>query len=77
MEETGVTVDVDPKIFHVDVHSTPSGHVHYDIRFKAKARDLFLRPYDGESKQIAWWKPGALSNIDDPSMTGAIAKLFA
>ena len=76
-EETGVEAIFEPVVFHVDVHDTPAGHVHYDLRFIGHASDMSLRPPSDESQKVAWFSPGALSSITDPALTGAIRKLVA
>ena len=76
-EETGVEAEFVPEIFHVDVHDTPAGHVHYDVRFIGQAGETFLRPPSDESQKVAWFSPDALNSITDPALKGAIHKLVA
>lgn len=75
LEETGITAKFDPNIFHVDVHETPSGHVHYDIRYLANTDDLIPKPGFGESQLVKWFSDKDLDSISDPALKGAIDKL--
>lgn len=76
-EETGLSVKGDPKIFHLDVHETPSGHVHYDIRFLVKTTDVYPNPPNGESQNVAWFSRSTFAKLNEPGLNGAIKKLIA
>jgi 8-oxo-dGTP pyrophosphatase MutT (NUDIX family) len=76
LEETGIAADFSPEIFHIDVHDTPSGHTHYDIRYLAWTDDVNFRPPSGESQKVAWFALGALTSLPDRSTRGAFSKII-
>jgi len=75
-EETGVTANFEEEIFHVDVHETPSGHTHFDLRYLGYTDDLTLNPSEGESQLVEWFSAEKCRTLTDPALTGAIKKLF-
>lgn len=74
-EETGLILNLIPDLFHVDVHETPSGHVHYDFRYFGIMEDGFPNPPIGESQKVAWFDKSNWHFITDPAIAGAIKKL--
>ena len=75
-EETGVQASFVDEIFHVDVHETPSGHTHYDLRYLGFTENKELNPADGESQQVEWFSKEKCLNLTDPALIGAINKLI-
>jgi ADP-ribose pyrophosphatase YjhB (NUDIX family) len=76
-EETGIKAVYEEEIFHVDVHDTPAGHTHYDIRYFATTENTALSPPADESQKVAWFALPALSFFDDPALVGAISRFRA
>lgn len=74
-EETGVVASFDKKLFHIDVHDA-GDHMHYDLRFLGQAHSINIKPQEGESQNVAWFSPAALSSIEDPALMGCINKLL-
>lgn len=74
-EEMGIPAIFEDTIFHVDVHDTPAGHTHYDIRYLARTENTYLRPPSDESQKVAWFTIGALSTLTDTSIIGATNKI--
>lgn len=75
LEETGVTADFEKKIFHVDVHDTPSVHRHFDLRYFGIAQTLVVNPGENESDQVEWFAKESWSQFSDPSLVGCLNKL--
>ena len=74
-EETGVVPDLSNEIFYVDVHETPSGHTHFDIRYLGYSDDLKINPGEDESQSVEWFTPEKCMTLTDPAITGTIEKL--
>lgn len=59
LEETGLRASHPPdgpELVHVDVHPTPWGHLHLDLRYLLLADPHApLRSAPGESDDVAWW----------------------
>ena len=77
LEETGLAVShLDPvELFHVDRHSGPRGHTHYDLRYVVVASPLDPTPPDGESPDVFWFDFESAQTRCEPALAAAIAKL--
>lgn len=76
-EETGVEAELKDDIFHVDVHETPSGHTHFDIRYLGFSNNLSINPGEGESQKVKWFAKDTWKDIADPALIGAVEKLLS
>ena len=75
-EETGIAAKFEQEIFHLDVHETPNGHVHYDFRYLAYCENVAPNPGENESQDVKFFSERECQNIDDPALKGAIQKLI-
>lgn len=76
VEETGIaTRPVDGFLLHVDVHETPNGHIHLDMRYLLSPIDPAAGPAPGpeESQQVRWFLLREAQAFADPGLTGALA----
>lgn len=82
LEETGLSVQLDPGPFDLDVHPIPTrpdrpGHLHFDVRFLARL-DGLPAPGGGEGI-VARWCPRAVAFelVDDLGLWRMLAKAVA
>lgn len=76
-EETGLAaIHLEPvRLFHVDVHPGPRGHMHYDLRYVLVAPPDDPKPPAGESPDVYWFMfPEALERCE-ASLVAALNKL--
>jgi len=74
LEETGLTLINEPRLFDIDIHSIPARsevpeHFHYDVRFIVVVPENLAIQRNEESKELAWFgldKAGTMNN--EPSI---------
>lgn len=78
-EETGLRASHPPdgpELVHVDVHPTPWGHLHLDLRYLLLADPHApLGSAPGESDDIAWWALEQARAAVDQGLATALAKV--
>jgi 8-oxo-dGTP pyrophosphatase MutT (NUDIX family) len=77
LEETGLATRHvgDGHVFHVDVHSGPRGHTHYDLRYVLVAPPHDPAPLEGESREVYWFGFAAASTRGEPALKNALEKV--
>jgi 8-oxo-dGTP pyrophosphatase MutT (NUDIX family) len=76
-EETGLVVAAlgAGDVFHVDVHSGPRGHTHYDLRYVLACDGEDPAPPAGESPEVAWFSFRDALERAEPDLRPALGKL--
>jgi 8-oxo-dGTP pyrophosphatase MutT (NUDIX family) len=64
-----------PRLVHVDVHPTPIGHVHLDLRYLLVAPDRDPIPEEGESPDARWFSWADAIAVADEALAGALRAL--
>jgi 8-oxo-dGTP pyrophosphatase MutT (NUDIX family) len=74
-EETGLRLrhpPAGPRLVHVDVHTTPAGHAHLDLRYLLRAADAEPRPAPGESPDVRWFGWAEARALADAGLVSAL-----
>lgn len=76
-EETGLVAEHPAggaRLVHVDVHETPRGHTHLDLRYLLLA-DGEPSPPAGESQAVRWFPWDEALAVADPGLVGGLRAL--
>ncbi len=77
LEETGLSGELDERLFHVDVHPGPRGHTHYDLRYLIVTDGRDPEPGPNESPDAAWFDLESALAVAEPSLHVVLRRLFA
>ncbi len=77
LEETGLVTStaLNDEIFHVDVHSGPRGHTHYDLRYIRISDGSTPVPALGESQEVYWFDFDEAAAKAEPALVAPLKKL--
>ncbi|HVC26098.1 MAG TPA: NUDIX domain-containing protein [Acidimicrobiales bacterium] len=80
VEETGLPLrhpDGDPRLFHLDAHPAPGGHVHLDLRYLLVSDDVEPAPPPGESQDVRWFSIDEAIAVADEALVDALERVRA